>query len=292
MGRAPCCDKANVKKGPWSPEEDTKLKAYIENHGTGGNWIALPQKIAQLPGRTDNDIKNYWNTRLKKKLLGKQRKEQQARRASCATAKQEMKMERGNFVASEAMNLDPLWTELPVAMAMPVLNPNLNSNPNQEPYLKDQESIRTLLIKLGGNFYGDHHQSNTTTTITNFQYPSNNFSFQDQLYGNFINMSSSFSQLPNTQYIINGEVPNMIRETNFPIELDDMVYCKQQFDGFESFSRGDMVNSSIGNSSVESTSWEDICSLVYTPMVSGSEICRQEMPQNCLDGEPRYLGLQ
>jgi transcription factor MYB, plant len=45
MGRAPCCDKANVKKGPWSPEEDTKLKSYIEQHGTGSNWIALPQKI-------------------------------------------------------------------------------------------------------------------------------------------------------------------------------------------------------------------------------------------------------
>jgi len=48
MGRAPCCDKANVKKGPWSPEEDAKLKAYIEQHGTGGNWIALPQKIGML----------------------------------------------------------------------------------------------------------------------------------------------------------------------------------------------------------------------------------------------------
>nr|GMD39501.1 transcription factor RAX2-like [Ipomoea batatas] len=44
MGRAPCCDKANVKKGPWSPEEDAKLKEYIEKQGTGGNWIALPQK--------------------------------------------------------------------------------------------------------------------------------------------------------------------------------------------------------------------------------------------------------
>ncbi|KAK8918988.1 Transcription factor RAX3 [Platanthera zijinensis] len=122
MGRAPCCDKASVKKGPWSPEEDDKLKSYIQQHGTGGNWIALPHKIglkrcgkscrlrwlnylrpnikhggfseeedrvicslyvsigsrwsiiaAQLPGRTDNDIKNYWNTRLKKKLLGRRR---------------------------------------------------------------------------------------------------------------------------------------------------------------------------------------------------------------------------
>lgn len=45
MGRAPCCDKANVKKGPWSPEEDATLKAYIEENGTGNNWIALPQKI-------------------------------------------------------------------------------------------------------------------------------------------------------------------------------------------------------------------------------------------------------
>lgn len=44
MGRAPCCDKANVKKGPWSPEEDATLKDYLEKHGTGGNWIALPHK--------------------------------------------------------------------------------------------------------------------------------------------------------------------------------------------------------------------------------------------------------
>ncbi|KAJ8557652.1 hypothetical protein K7X08_003277 [Anisodus acutangulus] len=119
MGRAPCCDKANVKRGPWSPEEDAKLKEFIEKSGTGGNWITLPQKAglkrcgkscrlrwlnylrpnikhgdftddedraicslyanigsrwsiiaAQLPGRTDNDIKNYWNTKLKKKLMG------------------------------------------------------------------------------------------------------------------------------------------------------------------------------------------------------------------------------
>ncbi|RZC50059.1 hypothetical protein C5167_018491 [Papaver somniferum] len=112
MGRAPCCDKASVKRGPWSPEEDTTLKDYIRRHGTGSNWISLPQKAGlkrcgkscrlrwlnylrpdikhggyseeedniictlyknigsrQLPGRTDNDVKNYWNTKLKKKFM-------------------------------------------------------------------------------------------------------------------------------------------------------------------------------------------------------------------------------
>lgn len=120
MGRAPCCDKANVKRGPWSPEEDNILRAFVEAHGTGGNWIALPRKAglkrcgkscrlrwlnylrpdikhggftedednliitlynnigsrwsviaSHLPRRTDNDVKNYWNTKLKKKLSGK-----------------------------------------------------------------------------------------------------------------------------------------------------------------------------------------------------------------------------
>nr|GMC56566.1 transcription factor RAX2-like [Ipomoea batatas] len=33
MGRAPCCDKEKVKRGPWSPEEDEKLKEPNIKHG-------------------------------------------------------------------------------------------------------------------------------------------------------------------------------------------------------------------------------------------------------------------
>lgn len=58
MGRAPCCDKANVKKGPWSPEEDAKLKEFIEKYGTGGNWIALPQKVGK------KNLKSFNFTRI------------------------------------------------------------------------------------------------------------------------------------------------------------------------------------------------------------------------------------
>ncbi|CAH8279831.1 unnamed protein product [Arabidopsis lyrata] len=118
MGRIPCCEKENVKRGQWTPEEDNKLASYIAQHGTR-NWRLIPKNAglqrcgkscrlrwtnylrpdlkhgqfseteehiivkfhsvlgnrwsliaAQLPGRTDNDVKNYWNTKLKKKLSG------------------------------------------------------------------------------------------------------------------------------------------------------------------------------------------------------------------------------
>ncbi|KAA8519895.1 hypothetical protein F0562_014195 [Nyssa sinensis] len=117
MGRAPCCDKNGLKKGPWTTEEDEKLIDYIQKNGYG-NWRTLPKNAglqrcgkscrlrwtnylrpdikrgrfsfeeeetiiqlhsilgnkwsaiaARLPGRTDNEIKNYWNTHIRKRLL-------------------------------------------------------------------------------------------------------------------------------------------------------------------------------------------------------------------------------
>ncbi|KAF5195641.1 Transcription factor myb15, partial [Thalictrum thalictroides] len=46
MGRAPCCEKMGLKRGPWTPEEDRLLVAYIQENGHG-NWRALP-KLAGL----------------------------------------------------------------------------------------------------------------------------------------------------------------------------------------------------------------------------------------------------
>ncbi|KAM5573426.1 transcription factor MYB39-like [Rosa sericea] len=54
----------DIKRGKFSEEEE---RVIINLHAVVGNkW----SKIAtHLPGRTDNEIKNYWNTHLRKKLL-------------------------------------------------------------------------------------------------------------------------------------------------------------------------------------------------------------------------------
>ncbi|KAE8664905.1 MYB108 protein [Hibiscus syriacus] len=110
----PSEEEMDVRKGPWTEEEDLTLKAFVNIHGEGrwnsvarlsglkrtgkscrlrwlnylrpqvrrGNislqeqllilqlhsrWGNRWSKIAQhLPGRTDNEIKNYWRTRVQK----------------------------------------------------------------------------------------------------------------------------------------------------------------------------------------------------------------------------------
>ncbi|KAK4795379.1 hypothetical protein SAY86_013373 [Trapa natans] len=52
----------NLRKGAFSADEE---RLIVELHAKMGNkWARM---AAYLPGRTDNEIKNYWNTRIKRR---------------------------------------------------------------------------------------------------------------------------------------------------------------------------------------------------------------------------------
>ncbi|XP_009600051.1 transcription factor MYB102 [Nicotiana tomentosiformis] len=151
----------DIKRGKFSFEEEETI---IHLHSILGNkWSAI---AGRLPGRTDNEIKNYWNTHIRKKLL--------------------------------RMGIDPVThsPRLDLLDLTSIFNTSLynSSQVNLSRLLGVQSLVNPEILKIATSLFSSHHQNQNQ----NFLLPSN---FQEnQLCNSHVqNQLSQFVQTSQIQ---------------------------------------------------------------------------------------------
>ncbi|XVF60438.1 hypothetical protein PTKIN_Ptkin08bG0046000 [Pterospermum kingtungense] len=321
MGRPPCCDKSNVKRGLWTPEEDARILAYVSKHGTG-NWTLVPKKAGlnrcgkscrlrwtnylrpdlkhesftsqeedviinlhkligprwsliarHLPGRTDNDVKNYWNTKLRKKL--------------------------------SKMGIDPV-THKPISQVLSDYG-NINSSPNTDNLvgsfgknLTNTSLPKTELSSITNNGLqnncmvmkpmieqvqdsssaSDHNISSSFQASQSQITPASPFSWSEFLLSNPVAHESSLQQEEH-------ELPGMSPTRTSTMAQEEISHCKANYggddcnfnrvelDGFEAYDYGSSTMNQVNIIHTDASSSSASTSFIDTILDRDSEIISQ-----------------
>ncbi|CAL5006043.1 unnamed protein product [Urochloa decumbens] len=139
-----------IKRGNFSDQEEN-LIIHLQQL-LGNRWAAI---ASYLPERTDNDIKNYWNTHLKKKVnkaaggSGAAEPKSGGGRAAAPKGQWERRLQTDIHTARqalrEALSLDPAAAALPPAKLEPVLPTPPAPPASPAAYASSAENIARLL---------------------------------------------------------------------------------------------------------------------------------------------------
>ncbi|XP_050289641.1 transcription factor MYB26-like [Quercus robur] len=165
--------KPDLKRGSFSPQEAALI---IELQGILGNkWAQIAK---QLPGRTDNEVKNFWNSSIKKKLI--------SHNVHAITTSPDMHYNGNSEEGFFSLNANPNWT--------------LSSQ-------QDQLYLPTPTPMLHGFDHGDLKLDQTNYGANLVQFPTpppmappSNSSFYDPLW--------SLGYQPHEQFDPNQELQN------------------------------------------------------------------------------------
>ncbi|CAL5081440.1 unnamed protein product [Urochloa decumbens] len=186
-----------IKRGNFTDQEE-KLIIHLQAL-LGNRWAAI---ASYLPERTDNDIKNYWNTHLKKKLKKMQAAAEGdggaggeaeggdatggragaggGKRAPAAVSKGQWErrlqtdIHTARQALRDALSLDPSSAPAPAAARAAPAPPPPTTPPGSATYASSAENIARLLegwLRPGGGGKGPEASGSTSTTATTQQRP-------------------------------------------------------------------------------------------------------------------------
>ncbi|XVE56934.1 hypothetical protein DITRI_Ditri04bG0050600 [Diplodiscus trichospermus] len=160
-----------IKRGNFTEQEE-KMIIHLQAL-LGNRWAAI---ASYLPQRTDNDIKNYWNTHLKKKLkklqagVDGQNQDGFSSFQSVSKGQWERRLQTDIRMAkqalSEALSLDKS-NSLADSKALNLSNPYLRPQSQASTYASSAENISRLLENWMKNPPKPAaHQTNSAETMT------------------------------------------------------------------------------------------------------------------------------
>ncbi|XP_015952922.3 transcription factor MYB53-like, partial [Arachis duranensis] len=205
----------DIKRGKFSQEEE---KLIINLHQLLGNkWSAI---ASHLPGRTDNEIKNFWNTNLRKKLL----------RMGLDPVTHRPRLDH-NHNHNQLQLLSNLQHLL---LAANILNNNNNNNALLSTLLINSDNAKLQILQNMLQILA------TTTTNNNNLAPNLEPLLNHQQFGPLTSSSSS-SSVPNGFYESLGLNESMLQNL---ICSNDSFPCQNQpnFQNFEAPPHDDNVN--------------------------------------------------
>ncbi|KAG5602319.1 hypothetical protein H5410_033689 [Solanum commersonii] len=134
-----------IKRGNFTEHEE-KMIIHLQAL-LGNRWAAI---ASYLPQRTDNDIKNYWNTHLKKKLNNNKKVEghddnqDHQEGTSASSSSSQSKISKGQWERRLQTDIHTAKQALCDALSLDT-TPNNNNNNNPPPHDQDQQpsSVQT-----------------------------------------------------------------------------------------------------------------------------------------------------